>query len=94
MDDDWVSVFFQLPKHKAVVVSLVESDDSDSDADSGDAAQSVFGGLEFMIKEARRTAEVTVAPLRVTGIWISAKRLSLNRLVCLSVRPSVPGVQT
>lgn len=42
-------------------MSLIDSDDSDSDVDSGDAVQSVFGGLEFMIKEARRTAEVTAA---------------------------------
>ncbi|XP_075884807.1 zinc finger C3H1 domain-containing protein isoform X2 [Nelusetta ayraudi] len=55
-----------LPKHKTVVVSLVESDDSDSDVDAGDAAQSVFGGLEFMIKEARRTAEAS-KPKPATG---------------------------
>ncbi|XP_077567095.1 zinc finger C3H1 domain-containing protein isoform X2 [Stigmatopora nigra] len=40
-----------LPRHKSVVVSLDESDDSDSDS-------APMGGLEFMIKEARRTAEV------------------------------------
>ncbi|XP_077453012.1 zinc finger C3H1 domain-containing protein [Stigmatopora argus] len=40
-----------LPRHKSVVVSLDESDDSDSDS-------ATMGGLEFMIKEARRTAEV------------------------------------
>ncbi|XP_061697888.1 zinc finger C3H1 domain-containing protein isoform X2 [Syngnathoides biaculeatus] len=45
-----------LPRHKSVVVSLNESDDSDSDLEV--AAQGMFGGLEFMIKEARRTAEV------------------------------------
>ncbi|XP_061631136.1 zinc finger C3H1 domain-containing protein isoform X2 [Phyllopteryx taeniolatus] len=45
-----------LPRHKSVVVCLNESDDSDSDLDA--AAQGMFGGLEFMIKEARRTAEV------------------------------------
>uniref|UniRef100_A0A3B3ZWI3 Putative zinc-finger domain-containing protein n=1 Tax=Periophthalmus magnuspinnatus TaxID=409849 RepID=A0A3B3ZWI3_9GOBI len=46
----------QLPRHKAVVVSLNDSDDSDSDVD-GSSGQSVFGGLEFMIREARRTVE-------------------------------------
>lgn len=46
----------QLPRHKSVVVSLNGSDDSDSDLDA--AAQGMYGGLEFMIKEARRTAEV------------------------------------
>ncbi|KAM9816489.1 zinc finger C3H1 domain-containing protein-like isoform X4 [Syngnathus typhle] len=46
-----------LPRHKSVVVSLNGSDDSDSDLDSAQP-QGMFGGLEFMIKEARRTAEV------------------------------------
>lgn len=48
----------QLPIHKAVVVSLRDSDDSDSDVDNCSSTQMGFGGLEFMIKEARRTAEV------------------------------------
>ncbi|XP_051917067.1 zinc finger C3H1 domain-containing protein-like isoform X2 [Hippocampus zosterae] len=50
-----------LPRHKSVVVSLNGSDDSDSDLDvaAATAAQGMmYGGLEFMIKEARRTAEV------------------------------------
>ncbi|KAG7468900.1 zinc finger C3H1 domain-containing [Solea senegalensis] len=46
-----------LPRHKAVVVSLNDSDDSDSDMDACSATHSMFGGLEFMIKEARRTVE-------------------------------------
>ncbi|XP_017297244.1 zinc finger C3H1 domain-containing protein isoform X3 [Kryptolebias marmoratus] len=46
-----------LPRHKAVVVSLKDSDDSDSDVDACSSSQTVFGGLEFMIKEARRTVE-------------------------------------
>ncbi|XP_073687526.1 zinc finger C3H1 domain-containing protein isoform X2 [Garra rufa] len=46
---------FVLPRHKSVVVRLNASDDSDSDGES--PAQSVFGGLESMIKEARRTVE-------------------------------------
>ncbi|XP_071376359.1 zinc finger C3H1 domain-containing protein-like isoform X3 [Centroberyx affinis] len=46
-----------LPRHKAVVVSLNDSDDSDSDMDACSSTQAVFGGLEFMIKEARRTVE-------------------------------------
>lgn len=41
-----------------MVVSLRDSDDSDSDVDNCSSAQMAFGGLEFMIKEARRTAEV------------------------------------
>lgn len=71
-------------------MSLVESDDSDSDMDSGEAAQSVFGGLEFMIKEARRTAEVTAA-LRVTGTSMAPS--ACHSTICPSVCPSVPGVQ-
>lgn len=49
----------QLPRHKTVVVSLNDSDDSDSDMDACSSSQAVFGGLEFMIKEARRTVEVS-----------------------------------
>ncbi|XP_043090423.1 zinc finger C3H1 domain-containing protein isoform X4 [Puntigrus tetrazona] len=48
---------FVLPRHKSVVVRLNASDDSDSDGESCSPAQSVFGGLESMIKEARRTVE-------------------------------------
>ncbi|XP_031421213.1 zinc finger C3H1 domain-containing protein isoform X2 [Clupea harengus] len=49
-----------LPRHKAVVVQLNDSDDSDSDCDATGSpapSHSIFGGLESMIKEARRTAE-------------------------------------
>lgn len=56
-------LFPQLPRHKAVVVQLNGSDDSDSDMEtcsSSTQTQFVFGGLEFMIKEARRSAEVRV----------------------------------
>ncbi|XP_016403115.1 zinc finger C3H1 domain-containing protein-like, partial [Sinocyclocheilus rhinocerous] len=48
---------FVLPRHKSVVVRLNASDDSDSDDESCGPVQSVFGGLESMIKEARRTVE-------------------------------------
>ena len=34
------------------------SDDSDSEAEASGSTRSVFGGLESMIKEARRTVEV------------------------------------
>lgn len=43
-----------------MVVSLNDSDDSDSDVDACSSSQAVFGGLEFMIKEARRTVEVSM----------------------------------
>ncbi|KAF7707780.1 zinc finger C3H1 domain-containing protein isoform X2 [Silurus meridionalis] len=46
-----------LPRHKAVVVRLNASDDSDSELEASSSAQCVFGGLESMIKEARRTVE-------------------------------------
>ncbi|CAB1322809.1 unnamed protein product [Coregonus sp. 'balchen'] len=58
-----------LPRHKAVVVQLNGSDDSDSDMEacsSSTQTQSVFGGLEFMIKEARRNAEAA-KPKPTTG---------------------------
>ncbi|XP_058253115.1 zinc finger C3H1 domain-containing protein isoform X1 [Hemibagrus wyckioides] len=46
-----------LPRHKAVVIRLNASDDSDSEMEASSSAQCVFGGLESMIKEARRTVE-------------------------------------
>lgn len=52
------NIVLQLPKHKSVVVTLNDSDDSESDGEASKATNSVFGGLESMIKEARRTAEV------------------------------------
>lgn len=48
----------QLPKHKSVVVTLNDSDDSESDGEPSNSTSSVFGGLESMIKEARRNVEV------------------------------------
>ncbi|XP_004700842.1 zinc finger C3H1 domain-containing protein [Echinops telfairi] len=51
-----------LPKHKSVVVTLNDSDDSESDAETSKSTNSVFGGLESMIKEARRTAEQASKP--------------------------------
>uniref|UniRef100_A0A8C5M028 Zinc finger C3H1-type containing n=1 Tax=Leptobrachium leishanense TaxID=445787 RepID=A0A8C5M028_9ANUR len=53
------SHFVQLPKHKSVVVTLNASDDSESDGESSSPILNVFGGLESMIKEARRTAEAS-----------------------------------
>ncbi|XP_035859357.1 zinc finger C3H1 domain-containing protein-like isoform X3 [Sander lucioperca] len=46
-----------LPRHKSVVVSLNDSEDSESDGDASSSTPPAFGGLEFMIKEARRTVE-------------------------------------
>ncbi|NXA33685.1 ZC3H1 protein, partial [Eudromia elegans] len=48
-----------LPKHKSVVVTLNDSDDSESDGEPSDSTNSVFGGLESMIKEARRNVEAS-----------------------------------
>ncbi|XP_042323944.1 zinc finger C3H1 domain-containing protein isoform X2 [Sceloporus undulatus] len=48
-----------LPKHKSVVVTLNDSDDSESDTEQPNCTTSVFGGLESMIKEARRTVEAS-----------------------------------
>lgn len=58
-------LFLQLPRHKAVVVRLNASDDSDSEIEASSSAQCVFGGLESMIKEARRTVEVRGEPTAV-----------------------------
>ncbi|XP_068132779.1 zinc finger C3H1 domain-containing protein isoform X2 [Hyperolius riggenbachi] len=49
----------KLPKHKSVVVTLNASDSDESDPEPSSPGLSVFGGLEFMIKEARRTAEAS-----------------------------------
>ncbi|TKS72888.1 Zinc finger C3H1 domain-containing protein [Collichthys lucidus] len=59
-------VITELPRHKSVVVSLNDSDDSDSDMDTCSSTQAAFGGLEFMIKEARRTVEAA-KPKAVSG---------------------------
>jgi len=45
-----------------VVVTLNDSDDSESDGEASKSTNSVFGGLESMIKEARRTAEQASKP--------------------------------
>ncbi|KAF5892701.1 zinc finger C3H1 domain-containing protein, partial [Clarias magur] len=50
-----------LPRHKAVVIRLNASDDSDSEIEASGSAQCVFGGLESMIKEARRSVEIQAA---------------------------------
>ncbi|KAM9854581.1 zinc finger C3H1 domain-containing protein [Aulostomus maculatus] len=55
-----------LPRHKSVVVSLNDSDDSDSDVEACSSTQAAFGGLEFMIKEARRTVEAA-KPKGISG---------------------------
>ncbi|XP_068168629.1 zinc finger C3H1 domain-containing protein-like isoform X2 [Antennarius striatus] len=55
-----------LPRHKSVVVSLNDSDDSDSEVETSSSSQATFGGLEFMIKEARRTVEAS-KPQAVSG---------------------------
>ncbi|XP_075065630.1 zinc finger C3H1 domain-containing protein isoform X2 [Mixophyes fleayi] len=49
----------KLPKHKSVVVTLNASDDSESDGEPPSPGLGVFGGLESMIREARRTAEAS-----------------------------------
>lgn len=83
---------FQLPIHKAVVVSLKDSDDSDSDVDACSSSQVVFGGLEFMIKEARRTVEVGPAHYSCTQgpedriILISDCRKVQNTCIWCSVQ--------
>ncbi|KAJ7329826.1 hypothetical protein JRQ81_016000 [Phrynocephalus forsythii] len=55
-----------LPKHKSVVVTLNDSDDSESDVEQSNSTATVFGGLESMIKEARRSVEAAKpkAPLK------------------------------
>ncbi|NXY40976.1 ZC3H1 protein, partial [Ceuthmochares aereus] len=53
-----------LPKHKSVVVTLNDSDDSESDGEPSNSTNSVFGGLESMIKEARRNVEVNASKVK------------------------------
>lgn len=47
-----------------MVVTLNDSDDSESEGETSKSTNSVFGGLESMIKEARRTAEVSEINLK------------------------------
>ncbi|KAM5170774.1 zinc finger C3H1 domain-containing protein isoform 2-T2 [Mantella aurantiaca] len=49
----------KLPRHKSVVVTLNASDSDESDPEPASPVLGVFGGLESMIKEARRTAEAS-----------------------------------
>ncbi|XP_067906526.1 zinc finger C3H1 domain-containing protein isoform X2 [Heterodontus francisci] len=48
-----------IPRHKSVVVRLDDSDDSESDNEQSNLNVGVFGGLESMIREARRSAEAS-----------------------------------
>ncbi|XP_078424042.1 zinc finger C3H1 domain-containing protein isoform X1 [Cetorhinus maximus] len=48
-----------IPRHKSVVVRLDDSDDSESDSEQSNLNVGVFGGLESMIREARRSAEAS-----------------------------------
>uniref|UniRef100_UPI00398EBB42 zinc finger C3H1 domain-containing protein-like isoform X2 n=1 Tax=Pristiophorus japonicus TaxID=55135 RepID=UPI00398EBB42 len=48
-----------IPRHKSVVVRLDDSDDSESDNEQSSLNVGVFGGLETMIREARRSAEAS-----------------------------------
>ncbi|GCB70448.1 hypothetical protein scyTo_0008580 [Scyliorhinus torazame] len=48
-----------IPRHKSVVVRLDDSDDSESDNEQSNSNVGVFGGLESMIREARRSAEAS-----------------------------------
>ncbi|KAG9272105.1 zinc finger C3H1 domain-containing protein isoform X1 [Astyanax mexicanus] len=80
-----------LPRHKAVVVRLNASDDSDSESEASSSAPFVFGGLESMIKEARRTAEAANPravstsekennPLRTPEVLPEAKKMEYRLL--------------
>ncbi|KAJ8245271.1 hypothetical protein GJAV_G00268960 [Gymnothorax javanicus] len=80
-----------LPRHKAVVVQLNGSDDSDSESEAPGPAHMAFGGLEFMIKEARRTAEAAKPkgssasekennPMKTPEALPDAKKIEYRRL--------------
>lgn len=47
------------------MVTLNDSDDSESDGEPSNSTSSVFGGLESMIKEARRNVEVNAAKILI-----------------------------
>lgn len=65
-----------------MVVTLNDSDDSESDGEASKATNSVFGGLESMIKEARRTAEVSAIMKDEKMIY-----WSLLKFFSLKIRP-------
>lgn len=47
------------------MVTLNDSDDSESDGEPSNSTSSVFGGLESMIKEARRNVEVNAVKILI-----------------------------
>lgn len=70
-----------------MVVTLNDSDDSESDGEASKSTNSVFGGLESMIKEARRTAEVSAVMKDEKKIyWQSLK------FVCFSWKLDLRGL--
>lgn len=81
---NFFSSSIQLPKHKSVVVTLNDSDDSESDGEPSNSTNSVFGGLESMIKEARRNVEVNYQYLiglfcNYFALFTEFKLLELNQ---------------
>lgn len=75
-----------------MVIRLNASDDSDSEIEASGSAQCVFGGLESMIKEARRSVEVREKTRRVTVstcIWCTTLSNQITILTC-----DVPGSET
>ncbi|KAH0616685.1 hypothetical protein JD844_027990 [Phrynosoma platyrhinos] len=68
-----------LPKHKSVVVTLNDSDDSESDTEQPNCTTSVFGGLESMIKEARRTVELLKNQLSNLAVARSDRLLKIEQ---------------
>lgn len=69
-----------------MVVTLNDSDDSESDGEASKSTNSVFGGLESMIKEARRTAEVSAVMKDAKIYWQSLK------FVCFSWKLDLRGL--
>lgn len=66
------------------MVTLNDSDDSESDGEPSNSTNSVFGGLESMIKEARRNVEVNYQYLiglfcNYFALFTEFKLLELNQ---------------
>lgn len=63
------------------MVTLNDSDDSESDGEPSNSTNSVFGGLESMIKEARRNVEVNIISILFCSDFALYVEFKLQNLI-------------